>query len=51
MSLAAAEIARRERVSEKGYRTVINTNHDAGQTVFHLHMHLLGGREMDWPPG
>jgi len=47
----AAELARREGVAESGYRLVMNTNADAGQTVFHLHMHLLGGRPMAWPPG
>jgi histidine triad (HIT) family protein len=47
----AAELARREGVAESGYRLVMNTNADAGQTVFHLHMHLLGGRRMAWPPG
>jgi histidine triad (HIT) family protein len=51
LSLAAAEIARREGVAESGYRTVINTNRDAGQTVFHVHLHLLGGRRLGWPPG
>ena len=51
LSLVAAEIARREGVAESGYRTVINTNADAGQTVFHVHLHLLGGRRFDWPPG
>jgi histidine triad (HIT) family protein len=51
LSLAAAEIARSEGVAESGYRTVINTNREAGQTVFHVHLHLLGGREMGWPPG
>jgi len=51
LSLAAAEIARREGIAESGYRTVINTNRDAGQTVFHIHLHLLGGRRMAWPPG
>jgi len=51
LTLAAAEIAKREGVAESGYRTVINTNRDAGQTVFHLHLHLLGGRDMRWPPG
>jgi histidine triad (HIT) family protein len=51
MALLAAEIAKREGVSAGGYRTVINTNADAGQTVFHLHMHLLGGRPFGWPPG
>jgi histidine triad (HIT) family protein len=47
----AVEIARSEGIAESGYRTVINTNEDGGQTVFHLHMHLLGGRHMTWPPG
>lgn len=51
MHLLAAEIARAEGLAERGYRTVINTNADAGQTVFHIHLHLLGGRRMGWPPG
>jgi len=51
LSLAAAEIAKQEGVAESGYRTVINTNRGAGQTVFHVHLHLLGGRDMGWPPG
>jgi histidine triad (HIT) family protein len=51
LSLVAAEIARKEGIAESGYRTVINTNRDAGQTVFHVHLHLLGGRAMHWPPG
>lgn len=51
MQLCAAEIAKREGIAEAGYRTVINTNAGAGQTVFHIHLHLLGGRAMKWPPG
>lgn len=51
LSMVAAEIARREGIAESGYRTVINTNRDGGQTVSHLHLHLLGGRRMSWPPG
>jgi histidine triad (HIT) family protein len=51
LGLLAAEIAKSEGIDESGYRTVINTNADAGQTVFHIHMHLLGGRRMGWPPG
>lgn len=51
LALAAAEIARREGVEASGYRTVINTNGDAGQTVFHIHLHLLAGRRLGWPPG
>ena len=47
----AKDLAQREVLTERGYRLVINTNADAGQTVFHLHMHLLGGRKMSWPPG
>jgi histidine triad (HIT) family protein len=46
----AAEIARQKNLG-KGYRTVINTGVDGGQTVSHLHVHLLGGRAMHWPPG
>lgn len=49
--LAARDIARKERVDVRGYRVVINTNADGGQSVGHLHLHLLGGRAMDWPPG
>jgi len=47
----AKDVAQREGLADRGYRLVINTNADAGQTVFHLHMHLLGGRKMSWPPG
>lgn len=49
--LTAAEIAREAGISENGYRVVINTNADGGQTVFHLHAHLLGGRPFVFPPG
>ena len=48
--LAAAQIAR-ERKVESGYRTVLNVGPGAGQSVFHLHVHLLGGRSLAWPPG
>ena len=51
MHALAARIARDEGLAERGYRTVINTNSDAGQTVFHIHLHVLGGRRMEWPPG
>jgi histidine triad (HIT) family protein len=51
LSLMAAEIARKEGITANGYRTVMNTNAAAGQTVFHVHLHLLGGRSMHWPPG
>jgi histidine triad (HIT) family protein len=47
----AAAIAREQGLRHGGYRTVFNTNRDAGQTVFHVHLHLLGGRRFDWPPG
>jgi histidine triad (HIT) family protein len=47
----AAAIAKDRGISAGGYRTVFNTNRDAGQTVFHIHLHLLGGRIMTWPPG
>jgi len=50
MTLAAA-IARQEKIAKSGYRTVINTGADGGQSVDHLHIHLLGGRHMTWPPG
>jgi histidine triad (HIT) family protein len=51
LALMAADIARKEGIAAGGYRTVINTNSHAGQTVFHVHLHLLGGRSMHWPPG
>ena len=51
LNLLAAQLAKSEGLAEGGYRTVINTNADAGQTVFHLHLHLLGGRRLGWPPG
>jgi histidine triad (HIT) family protein len=47
----ARDVARAEGLSDRGYRVVINTNAEAGQSVFHLHAHLLGGRAMGWPPG
>ncbi len=49
--LAAQHIARTEGIAERGFRTVMNCNAEAGQTVFHLHLHVLGGRPMHWPPG
>ena len=48
---AAKIIATQEGVSSDGYRMVVNCNEKAGQTVFHIHMHLLAGRSMSWPPG
>ena len=47
----AAAIANDRGLSAGGFRTVFNTNRDAGQTVFHIHLHLIGGRSMQWPPG
>ena len=49
--LAAKAIALKEGLSDSGYRTVFNCNEDAQQTVFHIHLHLIGGRKMTWPPG
>jgi histidine triad (HIT) family protein len=47
----AVKLAKREGLSEDGYRTVFNCNKKGGQEVYHLHLHLLGGRQMTWPPG
>ncbi len=47
----AAKIAKDEGLAERGWRTLFNTNADAGQTVFHIHLHVIGGRQMSWPPG
>jgi histidine triad (HIT) family protein len=49
--VTCANVAKRKGLSESGYRIVTNTGRDAGQTVFHLHLHVLGGRHMRWPPG
>ncbi|MCK5488791.1 MAG: HIT domain-containing protein, partial [Gemmatimonadetes bacterium] len=49
--LAAAEVARIEGIADSGYRAVTNVGERAGQSVFHLHVHVLGGRRMRWPPG
>ncbi len=49
--LVASAIARDAGIAEDGYRVVMNCNAAAGQTVFHIHLHLLGGRALDWPPG
>jgi histidine triad (HIT) family protein len=49
--LAAAEVARQEGLEEGGYRIVANTGLNGGQTVFHLHLHVIGGRSCSWPPG
>ncbi|HSM82243.1 MAG TPA: histidine triad nucleotide-binding protein [Nodosilinea sp.] len=49
--LTVKQVADQAGLTENGYRVVINTGTDGGQTVFHLHLHLLGGRSLDWPPG
>jgi len=49
--LFARDVAKQEGLAEDGYRVVINTNAGAGQTVFHIHAHVLGGRPLRWPPG
>ena len=49
--VAAKEIAAQEGISEPGYRVTMNCNAGAGQSVFHVHLHLLGGRQFTWPPG
>jgi histidine triad (HIT) family protein len=49
--LCARDIARERKIHETGYRTVMNCMSGAGQSVFHIHLHLLGGRVMSWPPG
>ena len=51
MNRRAAAIARDRGYADRGFRTVLNTNREAGQTVFHIHLHLLAGRPMVWPPG
>jgi histidine triad (HIT) family protein len=49
--LVIAKLAREQGIAESGFRVVANSGADAGQTVFHLHFHLLGGRRFGWPPG
>lgn len=51
MYLAAKEVAKQEGMDESGYRCVMNCNDDGGQTVHHIHLHVLGKRQMTWPPG
>jgi histidine triad (HIT) family protein len=51
MMRRAAAVAKEHGYADRGYRTVFNTNAEAGQTVFHIHLHVLGGRSMTWPPG
>ena len=49
--LTAKNIAQKEGLTDSGYRLLFNTNQHGGQTVYHIHLHLLGGRQMTWPPG
>jgi histidine triad (HIT) family protein len=51
MVLAAKEVAAQEGLHDAGYRLVFNINNHGGQTVYHIHLHVLGGRQMTWPPG
>ena len=51
MFLAAKKIAKKINIDKKGYRLIFNCNDDGGQTVLHIHMHLLAGRKLTWPPG
>jgi len=51
MYLVVKQIAKQEGVAEDGYRTVMNCNRDGGQAVYHIHLHMLAGRGMQWPPG
>ena len=51
MARRAAALAKERGFADRGYRTVFNANRDAGQTVFHIHLHVLGGRSFHWPPG
>lgn len=51
MVLAAQKLAKQKGIADDGYRLVMNCNEGAGQTVFHIHLHVLGGRAMTWPPG
>jgi len=51
LCLSATQIARQEGIAEDGFRLVVNCNRQGGQTVNHVHVHLLGGRDMKWPPG
>lgn len=51
MYLAAKQVAQESGISDTGFRTTMNCNSDGGQTVYHIHLHVLGGRQMSWPPG
>ena len=47
----AKDLAKKLNIDKTGYRTIFNCNDDGGQTVYHIHLHLIGGRKMTWPPG
>ena len=49
--VVARKLSKQMGISKDGYRVVINNGHDGGQSVYHLHLHVLGGRQMEWPPG
>ena len=51
MVLLAKDLAKKYNIHKSGYRTIFNCNDDGGQTVFHIHLHLIGGRPLSWPPG
>ena len=51
LQIVASEIAKIKKIEIDGYRTIINCNKNGGQTVFHIHLHLIGGRKLNWPPG
>ena len=51
LTLTAQKIAKQQKIAESGYRLVMNCNEDGGQTVHHIHMHVLGGKALTWPPG
>ena len=51
MFVVAKDLAKKYKINKSGFRTIFNTNEDAGQTVFHIHLHLIGGRKLTWPPG
>ena len=51
MVLLAKDLAKEHHIDKTGYRTIFNCNDDGGQTVFHIHLHLIGGRPLNWPPG
>jgi histidine triad (HIT) family protein len=51
MVKTASDLAKQQKIADSGYRVVFNCNAGAGQTVFHIHLHILGGRPMEWPPG